>query len=257
MMGGALVRGFLAAGVRLAGDIIAADADSSRREALVRECGIRAASDNAAAAGAAQTIILAVKPAIISAVIAEIAPVLHAGQEVVSVAAGVPLRALQPAVEAGCSVFRVMPNTPCLVRAGAIAVAAGPEVGEGARRRVLALLGAVGQVIEVRESLMDAVTGLSGSGPAYVFVFIEALADGGVAVGLPRATALQLAAQTVLGAARLLQETGKHPAALKDMVASPGGTTIAGLAALEEAGFRTAVIRAVQAAAKRSRELGQ
>ena len=184
-------------------------------------------------------------------------PLVSSDHVVVSVAAGVPISRIQGALHSATPVVRVMPNTPCLVRAGASAIAISPAVSVEERALAVKLFEAVGTVVVVEERLMDAVTGLSGSGPAYVFQIIEALADGGVKVGLPRDTALTLAAQTVLGAAKQVLETGEHPARLKDKVASPGGTTIAGLHALEAGGVRAAVIAAIEAATKRSEELGR
>ena len=198
---------------------------------------------------------LCVKPQMFAGVAAELKGKLMPDALVVSILAGASLERL--AIGLGHRrVVRVMPNTPALVLAGASAYGATPEVSADERRRVHEALSAVGTAHEVNESQMDAVTGLSGSGPAYVFVAIEALADGGVQAGLPRPLALALATQTVLGAATLASETGKHPGELKDQVASPGGTTIAGLAALEERAFRGTLMAAVAAAAKRSAELG-
>src|SRR5207247_2081896 len=176
---------------------------------------------------------------------------------IVAIAAGSPLSRITARLGGARKLVRVMPNTPCLVRAGASAIAISPAVSVEEQALVVRLFEAVGTVVVVEERLMDAVTGLSGSGPAYVFQIIEALADGGVKMGLPRDTALTLAAQTVLGAAKQVLETREHPARLKDKVASPGGTTIAGLHALEAGGVRSAVIAAIEAATKRSEELGR
>lgn len=176
---------------------------------------------------------------------------------VISIAAGVDSDRLARHAPAGARIIRCMPNTPALVGKGAAAFARGPGAGDDDAALARRLLGSVGLATEVPESLLDAVTGLSGSGPAFVYVAIEALADGGVHAGLPRPAALELAAQTVLGAASMVLETGQHPGALKDMVTSPGGTTIAGLASLEKSGFRAALIDAVSAAAERSAELGR
>jgi pyrroline-5-carboxylate reductase len=175
---------------------------------------------------------------------------------VVSILAGVPLSKLEPAF-LGRAVLRVMPNTPATVGAGMSAIAPGKLVQPAHLELVRRIFQAVGEVVEVPESMLDAVTGLSGSGPGYVAIFIEALTDGGVCAGLPRAIASQLALQTVFGTAKLLQETGMHPAELKDRVTSPGGTTIAGIAKLESNGFRSAAIEAVKAAYLRSQELGK
>ncbi len=255
-MGGALIRGLLEAKLARPKEIVGSDADRRKVEALVKELGIAKAASNQEAVEKSETVLLAVKPGMIDSVLAEIAPHLQEGQTLVSIAAGVPLARLRPPVkEKKVNLARVMPNTPALVGAGMSAVAFDAGATPAARQQVMRLLGAVGEVLEVEEKLMDAVTGLSGSGPAYVFAAIEALADGGVAAGLPRAIAQTLAIQTVLGAATLLKRTGQHPAAAKDMVASPGGTTIAGLAALEKGAFRSRLIQAVLAATERSRQL--
>jgi pyrroline-5-carboxylate reductase len=256
-MGGALVNGVVSAGALAPGKIVVADADQSRSAALSKESGVQSAKTNTEAARDSEYVVLAVKPGVIRPVIEEIAGVMTEEQTLVSLAAGVPLsRMREPLGAARPALVRVMPNTPALVGAGMFAVAA-PGVPPGRVAKLKDLLGAAGDVVEVAEGMMDAVTGLSGSGPAFVFVMIEALADGGVAAGLPRAVANRLAVQTVEGAARMVRETGEHPGALKDAVASPGGTTIAGLAELERAGFRAAAASAVRAAAKRARELSE
>lgn len=255
-MGSALVRGLVGRAGLAGRDVIAADADRARLQALAREVGIEAAASNRQAAEQSEAVVLAVKPGVLRSVAEEISPVLTPDQTVISIAAGVSCGRLQQWLGAARpALVRVMPNTPALVGAGAIAVAPGPGLDAERLEGVARLLGALGDVVVVEEPLMDAVTGLSGSGPAFVFLMMEALADGGVAAGLPRPIAARLAAQTVLGAARLAMETGQHPGALKDMVASPAGTTVAGLAELERAGFRGAVISAVMAAARRAREL--
>ena len=237
-MGEALLAGFLADGVTTPAGLWVTDVASDRLAALRQRYGVRTGNDNAAAAAWADVIVLAVKPQAMDAVLDGLKDRLSERPLIVSVAAGIPLSRITARLGGARKLVRVMPNTPCLVRAGASAIAISPAVS-------------------VEERLMDAVTGLSGSGPAYVFQIIEALADGGVKVGLPRDTALTLAAQTVLGAAKQVLETGEHPARLKDKVASPGGTTIAGLHALEAGGVRAAVIAAIEAATKRSEELGR
>jgi pyrroline-5-carboxylate reductase len=205
----------------------------------------------------ASVIVLAVKPAHVATVLREVRA--HVGERhlLLSLAAGVPLTRLEEGLDAGVRVVRVMPNTPALVGASASAYATGRSATAEDGQLVRRLLSAVGLALPVPEALLDAVTGLSGSGPAYVFLMIEALSDGGVAAGLPRDIANQLAAQTVFGSARMLLETGLHPGALKDMVTSPGGTTIDGLHELERAGVRGAFINAVRAAAEKARKLGQ
>jgi pyrroline-5-carboxylate reductase len=256
-MGGAFVRRVVRVGAVAAAQIVIADADSARAKALADETGVRLAKDNAEAATAAEYILVVVKPGVVPSVLKDIASVLRAEQTVVSFAAGVTLGKMRGALgELAPALVRVMPNTPALVGEGISAVAA-PGVARERVTKLVGVLEAAGQVVEVEEKLMDAVTGLSGSGPAFVFVLIEALADGGVAAGLPRPIAHQLAVQTVAGAAKLVQETGQHPGALKDAVASPGGTTIAGLAELERGGFRGLVATAVRASAARARELSR
>jgi len=197
-----------------------------------------------------------VKPQILPAVLAEVAPALKPGALLISVAAGVPVAVIERLVPAGTRVVRTMPNTPALVGAGATAIAAGGHATAADLEVAKRLFDAVGMTVILDEEQLDAVTGLSGSGPAYVFLIIEALSDAGVKMGLSRYNALALAAQTVHGAAKLLIETGEHPGRLKDMVTSPGGTAIAGIATLEAGGLRTTLINAVEAATSRSRELG-
>jgi pyrroline-5-carboxylate reductase len=252
-MGSALVRGWLTAGVLAPDEITVCDLDQAKAQALAAELGVRPAMEPALAAERCDAVLLAVKPADVPAALAAMAP--GGPRLLISIAAGVPIAKLEAGVP-GWPVVRVMPNTPALVGAGASAFALGH--GAGAEHAALTerLLSAVGRAWRVKESLLDAVTGLSGSGPAYIYVLIEALADGGVRCGLPRDIAQALAAQTVLGSAKMVLESGEHPGQLKDRVTSPGGTTIAGLAVLEAGGFRSVVIEAVTAAARRSAELG-
>jgi pyrroline-5-carboxylate reductase len=218
---------------------------------------VKAVATNAEVVQACDTLVLAVKPQVMAAVLAEVKPHIAARHVVVSIAAGVTLKTLADGLGDKTRLVRVMPNTPCLVGASAAGFAPGSTATPEDVVLVGRLFGAVGKAFAVPEPLLDAVTGLSGSGPAFVYVMIEALADGGVRVGLPRDVAQALAAQTVLGAAKMVLETGQHPAALKDAVASPGGTTIAGLHALERAGLRAALMDAVEAATRRSLELGR
>lgn len=255
-MGEALIKGLAQAGLVPAASITAADPRKDHLEQVAKRYGIRAVADNAALVGGADVIILAVKPQIMAAVLKEIAPVLDGSQLLISIAAGVSTRKLRDQLGRPARLIRVMPNTPALVLEGVTAVARAEGLAPGDLEAAQELFAAVGKVVVLDESAMDAVTGLSGSGPAYVAMTIEALADGGVKMGLDRATAMTLAAQTVLGAARLILDTGVHPGQLKDMVSSPGGTTIAGVAALEEGGLRRALIQAVERATLRSRELG-
>lgn len=237
----------------------ATDQSAARRDLIKRRFGVRVGADNPEAVTWADAVLLAVKPQVLDMVLEEIAPALL-DRLLISIAAGVPIARIRGIVagraSTGPRIVRVMPNAPALVREGMSVLAFGPDVTEEDERMVRMLFEAVGRVAVLEERLMDAVTGLSGSGPAYVYTAIEALADGGVKAGLPRSVAELLAAQTVLGAARMVLETGEHPARLKDRVASPGGTTIAGLHELERGGVRASLIAAVEAAANRSKELG-
>ncbi len=255
-MAEALLKGLLRDGTVEPDEIVCSEPRPERREEIADRYGVEVTADNRAAAALADLIVLSVKPQVIDALLTEIAPALDARALVISIAAGVPIAALARRLPAGARIVRTMPNTPALVGAGAPALARGPHATDADLTVARSLFEAVGTAVVVEEPLLDAVTGLSGSGPAFVFLAIEALADGGVKAGLPRAAALALAAQTVMGAARLVLETGKHPGELKDQVTSPGGTTIAGVHALESRGFRAALIEAVDAAARRSRELG-
>jgi pyrroline-5-carboxylate reductase len=252
----ALAEGFCRAGLLRPADIIVHDPVPAARERLAaRVPGIRFASSGAEAAAAARLLVLAVKPQQAATACAEFSAALAPDAVVVSIVAGLTLRKLADLT--GCSsIVRVMPNTPCLVGRGVSVVCRTPEVSTGDLARVLELLAAVGRVHEVEESLLDAVTGLSGSGPGFVALVVEALADGGVKAGLPRSLSLALATETLSGTAALLDQTGEHPAQIKDRVSSPGGTTIAGLAVLEQRGVRGALIDAVVTAAARARELG-
>ncbi len=257
-MGEALAAGVLAAGVPKE-RVCASDPEATRREHLSSSLGIRAVSDNAAAA-ASDLVVIAVKPALVKSVLTALGGPKSAALAKplwVSIAAGVSIGVIESALPAGARVVRAMPNTPALVRAGATAYAANAACSAADRALARALFEGVGLAWECpSESLLDAVTGLSGSGPAYVFVLLEALSDAGVRMGLPRDAATALATQTVLGSALLAQRTGRHPASLKDQVTSPGGTTIAGLERLEAGGFRAAVHEAGAAATRRSKELG-
>lgn len=256
-MAGALARGAVKAGALPATRICASDLAQGLLDRLSADLpGVQTYSDNAEVASHANLIVIAVKPDVVPIVLRQIAPVVTRDHCVVSIAAGVTIGAMQEHLPADTRLIRVMPNTPCLVGESAAAYAAGPAATVEDRQAVETIFSSVGEVMEVKEGLLDAVTGLSGSGPAFVFQFIEALADGGVRAGLPRSVAMRLAAQTVRGAATMVLETGKHPGELKDMVTSPGGTTIAGVHALEDRGMRGAVMSAVLAAATRSKEMG-
>jgi pyrroline-5-carboxylate reductase len=256
-MAEAILRGLLAKGVSKPEQLRVAEPREARRTELAQAFGIVAVPSNRDVAAFADVVVLATKPQILGSVLAEIEDALTPEKLVISIAAGVSLATLEAALPKDCRVVRTMPNTPALVSEGATAIAPGRCATEGDLRGVTALFSAVGEAVVIGEASMDAVTGLSGSGPAYVFQFIEALADGGVRAGLPRDVALRLAAQTVRGAATLLLETGQHPGVLKDMVTSPGGTTIAGVHALERGGLRGTVMNAVEAATERSAELGR
>ena len=255
-MAEAMVGGLLSGQVCSAELMWAADPVAERRDRLKSQFGIRVGPSNREAVAWADVVVLAVKPQMLSAVLSELGPMpVHA--LVISIVAGVTIRTIAEQTGSATRVVRAMPNTPALIREGMTALAPGAGVSDDDVRLVRTMFEAVGLVVLVEERMMDAVTGLSGSGPAYVFQAIEALADGGVMMGLPRQTAELLAAQTVLGSARLVLESGMHPAQLKDRVASPGGTTIAGLHQLEQGGFRAALMAAVEAATTRSKELGR
>ncbi len=256
-MAEAFVKGLLRAGVAEPREILCADRRADRLQELARLYGVRTSGDNRAAAAEAGILVLSVKPQVMNKLLDEVAPAIDEKKLVISIAAGVPLAAIERKVGHGIRMVRSMPNTPALVGAGATAIAAGDHATEADMAQAKALFDAVGKTVEVDEPLLDAVTGLSGSGPAYVFLVIEALSDAGVKVGLDRRTAQDLAAQTVLGSAKLLIETGEHPGKLKDQVTSPGGTAIAGLHTLEAGGLRTTLMNAVEAATKRSHELGK
>ena len=249
-MGEALLGGLLAAGWATPGEVRVVEALPARRDELsARFAGVEVTDR----VGPAEGTVLATKPGDIAAACAALGP--DAGR-VLSIAAGVRLAALEDALPAGTPVVRAMPNTPALVGAGAAAIAGGTAAGDEDLDWAESILAAVGIVVRVGEPLLDAVTGLSGSGPAYVFLVAEALVEAGVLVGLPRPVAAELAVQTLLGSARLLAEGDLGPEALRAAVTSPGGTTAAGLRALEQAGVRAAILDAVAAATERSRELG-
>ncbi|HTQ07222.1 MAG TPA: pyrroline-5-carboxylate reductase [Polyangiaceae bacterium] len=255
-MAAALARGLVASGRVAAADVRASDPSEARRALFAKEYGIAATDANADVARWANVVVLAVKPQFIEGAIQSIASALTPEQTLVSLAAGVPLAVLEARLPSGARVVRAMPNTAAIALAGATGISAGSRATPADLETARSLFEAVGTVAVVDEALLDAVTGLSGSGPAYVMLVIEALADGGVKMGLPRETALMLAAQTVYGSAKLLLETKEHPARLRDMVTSPAGTTIAGLHALETGGVRASFVDAVESATRRSQELG-
>jgi pyrroline-5-carboxylate reductase len=256
-MAEALIRGLLRAKMATEAQVIATGRRQERLDELKARYGVQAMTDNVAATREADIVVLSVKPQAMDKLLTTVAPALDVHKLAISVAAGVPIAAIERRLGAGARIVRAMPNTPALVGAGATALAAGEHATADDLRLAAKLFQAVGTTTSLDENLLDAVTGLSGSGPAYIFLIIEALSDAGVKVGLPRYTALALAAQTVLGSAKLLLETGSHPGQLKDQVTSPGGTAIAGLHTLEAGGLRTTLIDAVEAATRRARELGE
>ncbi|HUQ68186.1 MAG TPA: pyrroline-5-carboxylate reductase [Planctomycetaceae bacterium] len=254
-MATALARGLVTAQVIPASAIVAADPVPASVERFARDTGGRAVASNAEVVRGSDVVFLAVKPQQMLSVLTEISTICEPRHLVVSVAAGITLATLDAQLAPSRRVIRVMPNTPCLIGRGASAFSTGLHATRADAAVVERLLSTVGVTGEVPEKLLDAVTGLSGSGPAYVYLMIEALSDGGVRAGLPRELALKLAAQTVLGAAEMVLTTGQHPGALKDAVTSPGGTTIAGLHKLEQSSVRGALMDAVVAATDRAREL--
>lgn len=256
-MAAALIKGILNAKVVPPAQVVVSDVKAERLAFLKETHGIETTQDNHALVKRSDVVVLAVKPQVFDKVLDAVGADFRAEQLLVSVAAGVPVSAMEARLPENARVVRSMPNTPATVDAGATAIAPGTHATEEDLEVARALFSAVGRVVTLDESLLDAVTGLSGSGPAYVMLMIEALADGGVKVGLHRDTALLLAAQTVYGSAKLLLETGEHPGRLKDMVTSPGGTAIAGLHTLESGGLRRTLIDAVEAATRRAGELGE
>ncbi|MCU0674541.1 MAG: pyrroline-5-carboxylate reductase [Myxococcota bacterium] len=255
-MGTTILEGLLDAGAATADQLMASDPREARRREL-DERGVRTSASNLEVARFAELLVLATKPQVFDRMLTEIASGTGPDTLVVSIAAGIPIAAIESQLAPGTRVIRTMPNTPALVGAGATAIAPGTHVSEEDLATVEALFSSIGITEVLEESLLDAVTGLSGSGPAFIFVIIDALSDAGVKVGLHRTTAQRLAAQTVLGAAKMLIETGEHPGKLKDMVASPGGTTIAGLHTLEAGGLRKTLMDAVENATLRSKQLGE
>ena len=253
-----LLGGLIGSGLSKPESIICSDIRAQRLDQLKQRYAIRVTQDNHAVVEASEIIIYAVKPQVMAAVISETAPDLDMSKLIVSIAAGIPLAAIETLTQKNLRLIRVMPNLCVAVKEGATAVCPGAHAKTEDVDQTMAIFKAVGRCVLIKEDrLLDAVTGLSGSGPGYIFVIMEALADAGVKMGLARPEALELSCQTVLGAAKMLLETQMHPAELKDMVTSPGGTTIAGLHALEKGGLRSTLINAVEAAALRSKELGE
>ncbi len=255
-MGGALIQGMIAGGLVNAETVTVADTDEARLGELVRSFKVLVTTDNKEAARNADLIILAVKPQNMAEVLAGLATAINPSALVISIAAGISTTFIEERLGEGVRVVRVMPNMPALIGEGAAAIAPGSHATEEDLKRTRQIFAAVGITVEVKEDLMDAVTGLSGSGPGYVFLIVEAFVDAGVRVGLSRETSLQLIAQSLLGAAKLCLLGEKPPAELRAMVTSPGGTTLAGLKVMEDGKLREVLMAAVEAATKRSAELG-
>ncbi|MEO6034538.1 MAG: pyrroline-5-carboxylate reductase [Verrucomicrobiota bacterium] len=256
-MATALAKGFIQAGLTTSKHVLASDPFQPARAEFAKETGAKTTESNADVARFAEILVLAVKPGNVAELLAEIGGSFTKKHLLISIAAGVTLAKLESGLGGSARVIRVMPNTPALVGSSATAFALGKSANASDANLAEKLFSAVGIAFQLKESLLDAVTGLSGSGPAYVYLMIEALSDGGVASGLPRDVATKLAAQTVFGSAQMVLETGLHPGVLKDMVTSPGGTTIEGLHELEKGKVRGALINAVRAATEKSRKLGQ
>jgi len=255
-MAEALIKGVINTGLYAADEIIASEVYAPRRKYIAETLKIEVCEDNITVAKNAGFIVLSVKPQQVNEVLTSMKSSLTKDHLIMSIAAGVTISTLESYVPA-CRVVRVMPNQPCMVLASASGFSRGTKATQGDCSAVESVLKAVGISFEVKEDLLDAVTGLSGSGPAYAYMMIEALSDGGVLMGLPRDVSIKLAAQTLLGAAKTILETGEHPGKMKDIVCSPGGTSIQGVKALEDLGLRSALINAVEASAMRSKELGK
>ncbi len=257
-MGEALVSGLISSKSTAAENIICTDVREDQLESVKEKYGVAVTTNNLDAVKASEIIIYAVKPQIIAPVLVETASKLDMSKLIISIAAGVPLAAIESCLKKKLRLIRVMPNIAAFVKESATVVAAGENASQDDVKMAMAIFDSMGKTIFLKENvLMDAITGLSGSGPAYIFLIVDALADAGVKVGLARQDALFLATQTVLGAAKLLLETKEHPGRLKDMVTSPGGTAIAGIHTLEKGGLRSTLINAVEVATKRSQELGE
>lgn len=256
-MGRAMVKGLAQSGLYQQQDLYIYDRNLTVAKELAQDLGIQSTETPQALVKACDRIIFAVKPNVLPAVLRALVPEVTADKVVISVAAGISLEKLASILGADHKIVRVMPNTPALVGMGMSAVTQNDQVTQAELAEVLAIFASFGKAEAVSESLIDAVVGVSGSAPAYVYLFIEALADGAVMEGMPRAQAYEFAAQTVMGSAQMVLETGQHPGELKDMVCSPGGTTIAAVKTLEEAGLRAAVIQAVQVAAEKNREMAE
>jgi len=257
-MGGVLIRGLIQSGRVNGAEIIVSDVNKDRLREITESCGVKAVGSNIELVEKADIVVIGVKPYHVDMLLNEISAASQAGQIFISIIAGASVEKFSSRLNPASGCIRVMPNTPASVLAGAAAIYAGPNVSPEDMARAADIFECTGKAVIIQnEALMDAVTGLSGSGPAYVFLAIEALADAGVQLGIARKEASLLAVQTVYGAAKMLLETGKSPGELKDMVTTPGGTTAAGLRMLEKGNFRSAIMDAVEAAARRARELGQ
>ncbi|MDI6725414.1 MAG: pyrroline-5-carboxylate reductase [Smithellaceae bacterium] len=256
-MGEALIKGLLHGQICRAEQIICSDAKEPILMAIRKSHGVKTTASNREVVRLADIVVLAVKPQIMREVISEISGELDRSKLVISIAAGVPLESIEACAGKELKLIRVMPNICSAVREGMSAIASGRHATEEDRLLAKTIFDATGKSLFIEENLLDAVTGLSGSGPAFIFLIIDALADAGVKMGLPRKDALLLAAQTILGAAHMLMETGEHPGKLKDMVTSPGGTAIAGLHTLEKGGLRTTLMNAVEASTNRAKALGE
>ena len=256
-MAAAIAKGVVSAGLCAPENLLGSARTAASRDWFAAETGARTTADNTEVCAGREAVLLCVKPATARETLCAVAPALRGDTPVLSIVAGVKLADLQAAAGLGVPIVRTMPNTPCLVRRGAIAYALGATANHAHAALTEKIFAAVGEVHAVPEGLIDAVNGLSGSGPAYVYLMIEALADGGVLMGLPRALAAALATQTVLGAAEMVRATGVHPAQLREAVCSPGGTTIAALETMERAGVRAALMGAVRSATERAREMGR
>ena len=256
-MGEALIDGLLHSRSSVPENIICSDVKKEKLKTVREKYGITSKTNNPDVVKASDIIIYAIKPQIMTKILKETADFLDSSKIIISIAAGVPLSAIESCLNKELRLVRVMPNIAAFVREGASAIAPGRHTSEGDLKIAKAIFDSVGKSVIIEESLMDAITGLSGSGPAYIFLIVDALADAGVKMGIARDDALFLSSQTVLGAAKLLMDTKEHPGKLKDKVTSPGGTAIVGLHTLEEGGLRTTLINAVEAATNRAKELGE
>ncbi len=257
-MGEALVSGLISSASSKPENIICTDVREAKLNDIREKYSVQTTADNLEAVAKSDIVIYAVKPQIMAAVLKETAEKLDMSKLIISIAAGVPMQAIESYLNKKLRLIRVMPNIAAAVKEAATAVAAGKNASEEDIKLAMTIFNSIGKTVFIPENyLMDAITGLSGSGPAYIFLIVEAMADAGVKVGLSRQEAFFLSAQTVLGAAKMLIETREHPGQLRDRVTSPGGTAIAGLATLEEGGLRTTLINAVEVATNRSRELGE